>query len=49
MQNKKLAVEGRHDPAIVHRVRSVVDAALAIAVSDMLTIRYGTDYLKSEN
>jgi chorismate synthase len=49
MQNKKLTVEGRHDPAIVHRVRSVVDAALAIATADMLTIRYGTDYLKSEN
>ena len=38
-------LEGRHDPAIIHRARAVVDAALAVAVADMLTVRYGTDYL----
>ena len=48
MREETLKIEGRHDPAIIHRVRSVVDAALAIAVSDMLTVRFGTDYL-SEN
>lgn len=45
MQNTEIKVEGRHDPAIVHRVRSVVDACLAIVVADMLTQRFGTDYL----
>ena len=45
LRPETLKIEGRHDPAIIHRVRSVVDAALAIAVSDMLTVRFGTDYL----
>ena len=47
MENKVLAVEGRHDPAIIHRARAVVDAALAIAISDALSMRFGTDYLYS--
>ena len=46
MQNTDINICGRHDPAIVHRVRAVVDAICAIAVADMLTVRYGTDYLK---
>jgi chorismate synthase len=45
MKEEKLTIEGRHDPAIIHRVRAVVDAALAIALADMLTTRFGTDYL----
>ena len=45
MTDSKLLIEGRHDPAIIHRVRAVVDAALAIAVADMLAVRFGTDYL----
>ena len=45
-QNTKLTIEGRHDPAIIHRARTVVDAVLAIAVADMLTARFGTDFLK---
>ena len=48
MQNETLKIEGRHDPAIIHRVRSVVDAALAIAVADMLSLRFGTDYLSEK-
>ena len=46
MKEKKLKIEGRHDPAIIHRVRAVVDAAVAIAIADMLTMRFGTDYLR---
>ena len=46
MSEESLVIEGRHDPAIIHRVRAVVDAVLAIAVADMLTERFGTDYLK---
>lgn len=45
MCEKKLIIEGRHDPAIIHRARAVVDAACAIVIADALTIRYGTDYL----
>ncbi len=45
-ENTRLTLSGRHDPAIVHRARAVVDAVLAIAVADMLTVRYGTDFLK---
>ncbi len=37
--------KGRHDPAVVHRARIVQDAATAIVVCDMLTMRYGTDWL----
>ena len=45
MECVKLSIEGRHDPAIIHRARAVVDAIAAIAIADMLAIRFGTDYL----
>lgn len=45
-ENKQLEIKGRHDPAIVHRARVVVDSAVALAVCDMLALRYGTDWLK---
>jgi chorismate synthase len=45
MTNEKINISGRHDPAIIHRARAVVDAALAIAIADMLICRFGTDYL----
>ncbi len=45
MENTELKISGRHDPAIIHRARAVVDAALAIAMADMLALRFGTDYL----
>lgn len=48
MKEGTLTIEGRHDPAIIHRVRSVVDAILAITVADMLTTRFGTDYLSNK-
>ena len=37
--------KGRHDPAIVRRACPVIDCVAAIAVADLLTGRYGTDYL----
>ena len=49
MENRSLKLEGRHDPAIIHRARAVVDAMTAIVVADMLTVRYGTDYLSEKN
>ena len=36
---------GRHDPAIVHRARAVVDGVTAIVLADLLATRYGTDWI----
>lgn len=47
-ENRKLEIKGRHDPAIIHRARVVVDSAVALAVCDMLALRYGTDWLKED-
>ena len=47
MTEAKLLIEGRHDPAIVHRARVVVDSAVALALCDLLALRFGTDYLKA--
>ena len=40
-----LAIKGRHDPAIVHRARIVVDSVITLALCDLLALRFGTDYL----
>ena len=40
-----LTIKGRHDPAIVHRARVVVDSVTALALCDLLVLRYGTDWL----
>ena len=48
-ENAQLEIKGRHDPAIVHRARIVVDAVTAIAVYDMLAGRFGTDYFAKED
>lgn len=45
MENTKLKIEGRHDPTIVHRAAPVVDALTALVLCDILSGRYGTDYL----
>lgn len=45
MENTTLKIEGRHDPAIIHRARAVIDAVSAIALADLLVTKYGTDYL----
>ncbi len=36
---------GRHDPAIIHRARVVVDSVTALVLADQLALRYGTDWL----
>lgn len=48
-ENADLEIKGRHDPAIVHRARIVLDAVTAIAVYDMLAGRFGTDYFMKED
>ena len=45
MENTTLKLSGRHDPAIIHRVRAVVDALASFVIADMLVSRFGTDYL----
>lgn len=39
-----LSIEGRHDPAIVHRARVVADSVIALGLLDLLTQRFGTDW-----
>lgn len=40
-----LNIKGRHDPAIIHRARIVVDSVTAITLCDLLATRFGTDWL----
>ncbi len=47
MQNETLSLSGRHDPAVIHRARVVVDSVTALALCDLLVTRFGTDYLKA--
>lgn len=45
MQETTLQIKGRHDPAIVHRARVVIDSVTALVLCDQLALRYGTDWL----
>ena len=45
LENTTLQIKGRHDPAIIHRARVVVDSAAALVLCDQLALRYGTDWL----
>lgn len=45
MKNTTLAAVGRHDPCIVHRAAVVVESVTAIVIADMLSGRYGCDWL----
>ena len=47
-ENRTITITGRHDPAIVHRARVVVDSLTAIVLCDLLTGRYGTDWLAGD-
>lgn len=39
-----LQIQGRHDPAIIHRARVVIDAAAAIGLCDLFCEAYGTGW-----
>ena len=41
-----LSAKGRHDPCIVHRAASVVNAVTSFVVADMLTKFFGEEYLR---
>lgn len=40
-ENVKFNIEGRHDPAIIHRARVVVDSMTAFGLLDLICMRYG--------
>ena len=48
-EETELQIEGRHDPAIIHRARVVVDSMIAFALADLLTERYGILWWKGEH
>ncbi|NBK99334.1 MAG: chorismate synthase [Erysipelotrichia bacterium] len=39
--NTKLQINGRHDPAIIHRARVVIDSVVALAILDLMSERHG--------
>lgn len=43
-QSAELEINGRHDPAIIHRARVVVDSVTAIILCDLLITRFGTQF-----
>lgn len=45
MENAKLTLTGRHDPAIFHRARVVADSLTALALMDMLVQHFGERWL----
>lgn len=45
MNETVLNLKGRHDPAIVHRARVVVDSVAALVLADLLATHFGTDWL----
>lgn len=47
-ENREIQISGRHDPAIIHRARIVVDAMTAFTLTDLLMERYGTLYFGGE-
>ena len=49
LENADIAIEGRHDPAIIHRARVVVDSVCALTLYDMLSARFGTDWFVNKD
>lgn len=45
LSNTTISARGRHDPCIVHRAAVVVESVTALVIADMLTSKYGTDWL----
>lgn len=46
MENVKLELIGRHDPAIIRRMAVVIDTITALVVCDLLKEKYGENFLK---
>ena len=45
MSDTTLSARGRHDPCIVHRAAVVVESVTALVLADILTAKFGTDWL----
>lgn len=43
-ENKELTIRGRHDPAVIHRARIVIDSVTALVIADTLMGAYGREY-----
>ena len=48
-QDATIEITGRHDPAIVRRICIVASCVTALAVCDLLALRFGTDYLTQDD
>lgn len=40
-ENVEFAIKGRHDPAVIHRARVVIDSVIAIGLADLFSQRFG--------
>lgn len=45
-QNATLQIKGRHDPAIIHRARPVIDAMCAIGLLELMLSNAATDFCR---
>lgn len=45
-ENVSLNISGRHDPAIIRRIAVVIDSIVAIVITDLLSIKYGDNFIK---
>ncbi|MEE8807118.1 MAG: chorismate synthase [Lactimicrobium sp.] len=43
-EETKISIHGRHDPAIIHRARVVVDSVTCLVMADFLMERFGREY-----
>lgn len=43
-EETKIAIHGRHDPAIIHRARVVVDSVACLVMADFMMERFGREY-----
>ncbi len=44
MTSETIKIEGRHDPAIVHRALPVIEAVSSLVLADLLLTHFGTNY-----
>ncbi len=47
-ENVNFQINGRHDPAIIHRARVVIDSVVAIGLLDLCAMRYGYLWMKED-
>lgn len=48
MENEELQIQGRHDPAVIHRARVVVDSVAALGLLDLCCERYGYLWMRED-